>query len=155
MSASAKRDDLHLVAVVMGSANSNDRFNTAKAMLSWGFSNYTLFAPVIDSSAINPVKVIKGKTDLVAPEAPTIAPVLIKKGQEEVVEVKTQLCSDVQAPVIKGQTLGIVSVIVDGKPRNEYKITAAHEVGGLNVLGALLKIANFLTTGGTEYPFLP
>ncbi|MBR5441855.1 MAG: D-alanyl-D-alanine carboxypeptidase, partial [Clostridia bacterium] len=142
VSASAKRDDLHLVAVVMGSANSNDRFNTAKAMLSWGFSNYTLFAPVIDSSAINPVKVIKGKTDLVAPEAPTIAPVLIKKGQEEVVEVKTQLCSDVQAPVIKGQTLGIVSVIVDGKPRNEYKITAAHEVGGLNVLGAMLKIAN-------------
>ncbi|MBO5897177.1 MAG: D-alanyl-D-alanine carboxypeptidase [Clostridia bacterium] len=155
VSASAKRDGLHLVAVVMGSANSNDRFNTAKAMLSWGFSNYTLFTPRVDNSALNPVKVIKGKTDMVTPEIPQLSPVLVKKGQEESVEVKTQLCADVQAPVIKGQTLGTVSVLVDGKSHNEYKITASDEVGELNLFGALLKIANFLSTGGTEYPFLP
>ncbi len=155
VSASAKREGLHLVAVVLGSGNSNDRFNTAKSMLSWGFSNYTLFAPVVDSSTINSVNVIKGKTDFVTPEIPSPSPVLIKKGQESAVEVKTELCTDVEAPVIKGQTLGTVSVYIDGKKCREYKITAANEVGELNVFGAFLKIANFLTTGNTEYPFLP
>ena len=153
VSASAKRDGLHLVAVVLGSANSTDRFETAKAMLSWGFSNYTLFTPAVDSSTIHPVNVIKGKTDFVIPQIPTLSPVLIKKGQESGVQVKTELCTDVEAPVIKGQTLGTVSVLIDGKKCNEYKITASNEVGELNVFGAFLKIANFLATGGTEYPF--
>lgn len=155
VSASAERDGLHLVAVVMGSANSTERFETAKAMLSWGFSNYTLFTPVVDGSAIHPVNVIKGKTDFVTPEIPTLLPVLVKKGQESAVEVKTELCNDAEAPVIKGQTLGTVSVLVDGKKCNEYKITASAEVEELNIFGAFLKIANFLTTGSTEYPFLP
>ncbi len=155
VSASAKRDGIHLVAVVMGSANSTDRFETAKAMLSWGFSNYTLFAPVVDSSTIHPVNVIKGKTDFVNPRVPALSPVLIKKGQESGVQVKTELCTDVGAPVIKGQTLGTVSILIDGKKCNEYKITASAEVGELNVFGAFLKITNFLTTGSTEYPFLP
>lgn len=155
VSASAKRDGLHLVAVVLGSANSTDRFETAKAMLSWGFSNYTLFTPAVDSSTIHPVNVIKGKTDFVIPQIPTLSPVLIKKGQESGVQVKTELCTDVEAPVINGQTLGTVSVLIDSKKCNEYKITASNEVGELNVFGAFLKIANFLATGGTEYPFLP
>ena len=155
VSASAKRDGLHLVAVVLGSANSTDRFETAKAMLSWGFSNYTLFTPAVDSSTIHPVNVIKGKTDFVIPQIPTLSPVLIKKGQESGVQVKTELCTDVEAPVINGQTLGAVSVLIDGKKCNEYKITASNEVGELNIFGAFLKITNFLATGGTEYPFLP
>lgn len=155
VSASAERDGLHLVAVVLGSGNSTDRFDTAKAMLSWGFSNYTLFEPAVGEGDICSVKVIKGKADFVVPETPSVEPVLIKKGQEDSVEVKTQLCADVQAPVIKGQTLGTVSVMVDGGKCREYKITASHAVEELNLFGALLKIANFLTTGKTEYPVFP
>lgn len=152
VSASAKRDGLHLVAVVMGSANSNDRFNTAKAMLSWGFSNYTIYQPTIDKTTIHPVSVIKGQRDTVNVKIPVISPVLIKKGQEGAVAVKTELCTDVEAPVIQGQTLGTVTVLVNDKKQNEYKITAGEEVPKLNYFGAFLKIANFLTTGSTEYP---
>ncbi len=153
VSASAKRDGLHLVAVVMGSANSNDRFNTAKAMLSWGFSNYTIHQPTIDKTTIHPVTVIKGQCDVVDVTTPTLAPVLIKKGQESAVEVKTELCTDVEAPVLQGQTLGTVTVLVNGEKQNEYKITARDDVPKLNYFGAFLKISNFLTTGSTEYPF--
>ena len=152
VSASAKRDGLHLVAVVMGSANSNDRFNTAKAMLSWGFSNYTIYQPTIDKTTIHPVSVIKGQRDAVNVKTPVLSPVLIKKGQEGAVAVKTELCTDVEAPVIQGQTLGTVTVLVNDKKQNEYKITAGEEVPKLNYFGAFLKIANFLTTGSTEYP---
>lgn len=45
VSATAKRDGLHLIAVVLGSANSDDRFGGARAMLNWGFANYAVTTP--------------------------------------------------------------------------------------------------------------
>ena len=52
VSATAKRDGLHLIAVVMGSNNSNDRFNGARAMLDWGFANYESVIPEVDKTQI-------------------------------------------------------------------------------------------------------
>ncbi len=52
LSASAERDGLHLVAVVMGAETSEDRFEGAKSMLDWGFANFETFTPSVDSSLI-------------------------------------------------------------------------------------------------------
>ncbi|HAQ63275.1 MAG TPA: D-alanyl-D-alanine carboxypeptidase, partial [Ruminococcaceae bacterium] len=60
VSASAERDGLELIAVVMGSDNSNDRFNSARAMLDWGFANYSAVTLSADASLITDVNVING-----------------------------------------------------------------------------------------------
>ena len=153
VSASAKRGDLHLVAVVMGSENSNDRFETAKSMLNWGFSNYVSYTPAIDKSLLENVKVLGGRSNDVGLNMPELSPILIKKGEENSVKVEVDLCADVKAPVTKGQTLGQVRVVVSDKQIAEYKLTATDGVAKLNLFDGVLKIFNFISNGKTDYPY--
>jgi D-alanyl-D-alanine carboxypeptidase (penicillin-binding protein 5/6) len=153
VSASAERDNLHLVAVVMGSENSNDRFNTAKALLNWGFTNYTLFTPEVDTKQYERVAVNSGRRDFAEALFPDIAPILIKKGQEENVRVSVEICENVDAPVSEKQTLGTVKVTLDNELINEYKILSCTEVKKLTFFDGVLKIFNFISNGNTAYPF--
>ncbi|MBQ8182638.1 MAG: D-alanyl-D-alanine carboxypeptidase [Clostridia bacterium] len=153
VSASAKRDNLHLVAVVMGSENSTDRFETAKAMLSWGFSNYTCYAPEIDMKLLKSVIVNGGRVNSVTVKAPQISPVLIKKGDEEKVKVTVDLCESVNAPVYENQTLGSVKITVGEDEICQYKITSQTEALKLTYFDCLLKVFNFISNGKTAYPF--
>ncbi len=153
VAASAQRDNLHLVAVVMGSENSNDRFNTAKALLSWGFTNYTLYTPEIEVKQYEKVKVNSGRSDFTETVFPDISPILIKKGEEEKVGVSVEICESVDAPVTQKQTLGTVKVTLDNELINEYKILSRSEVQKLTLFDGFLKIINFISNGNTAYPF--
>ena len=132
ISASAKRDNTHLVAVVMGSENSSDRFETAKALLNWGFSNYTTVTPVIDPALIPAVNVINGIEEQISPAVPRAQSVLIPKGKEAEIKQTIDLAVDVCAPVEKGQILGTVTFTIDGKTIGEYKLSAPEDVKALN-----------------------
>ena len=153
VAASAQRDKLHLVAVVMGSENSNDRFNTAKTLLSWGFTNYTLYIPEIEVKQYEKVKVNSGRSDFTETVFPDISPILIKKGEEEKVSVSVEICESVDAPVTEKQTLGTVKVTLDKELINEYKILSRSEVQKLTLFDGFLKIINFISNGNTAYPF--
>ena len=154
VSASAEREGLHLVAVVMGSDNSNDRFNTAKAMLNWGFSNYSCITPEISKKYSKNVKVVGGKEDFVKPKMPTITPVIVKKGEEEKIEIKVEMEECIEAPVVEKQTIGNVKIMIDGKMVEEYKITAKNAVEELGFWGNMKKVANFVANGEKAYPKL-
>ena len=131
VSASAMRDGTHLVAVVMGSENSSDRFETAKAMLNWGFANYTTVTPVIDSSLIPNVGVINGVVEEIKPEIPPVNSVLIEKGREGDITQTVDLAVDVAAPVEEGQVLGKVTFMLGEEKIGEYNLTAPDAVGSL------------------------
>lgn len=152
VSASAERDGLHLVAVVMGSDNSNDRFNTAKAMLNWGFSNYSCITPEISKKYSKNIEVTGGKESFVKPEMPKLSSVIVKKGEEDKIEVKVEIEECLEAPVVEKQTIGSIRIIVDGKKASEYKITAKNAVEKLGFAGYIKKLANFIATGEKEYP---
>lgn len=152
VSASAERDGLHLVAVVMGSDNSNDRFNTAKAMLNWGFSNYSCITPEINKKYSKKIGVIGGKEDYVKIKMPSILPVIVKKGEEEKIKVKVKVEECLEAPVVERQTIGNIKIMMDGKKVADYKITAKNSVEKLGFLGYMRKLANFVATGDMKYP---
>ncbi len=153
VSASAKRDNLHLVAVVMGSENSNDRFNTAKNMLNWGFGNYTLYIPQFDFKSYKQVVVESGRAEYADMVIPEIKPILIKKGEEEMVKVSVDIADTVEAPVLHGQTLGTVKITLDDKVVGDYKILSATGVKELTFFDGILKLFNFISNGKTAYPF--
>ncbi len=152
VSASAERDGLHLVAVVMGSDNSNDRFNTAKAMLNWGFSNYSCVTPEISKKELKKVQVIGGKEDFVSPKMPKISPVLVKKGDEEKIKIEVKTEESLEAPVAEKQTIGSIKITMGEKTVKEYKITAKNSVEELGFWGYVKKLANFIANGEKEYP---
>ena len=152
VSASAERDGLHLVAVVMGSDNSNDRFNTAKSMLNWGFSNYSCITPEIDKKYSKKIDVVGGKENYVKPKMPSVLPVIVKKGEEEKIEVKVKMEECLEAPVVERQTIGNIKIMIDSKKVADYKITAKNSVEKLGFLGYMRKLANFVATGEMKYP---
>ncbi len=115
VSASAIRDGLELVAVVLGSDNSQDRFEDAKKLLNWGFSNYTIYEPQVDMSLITNVTVLNGTVDVIVPFVEPCKSVIVKKGTEDKITQRVDLCIDVEAPVEKGQKLGTVYFEIDGK----------------------------------------
>lgn len=155
ISASAKRDGLHLVAVVMGSATSDERFNSAKAMLNWGFSNYVCFKPKIDTTSIEKIPVQKGKLLFVETEIPKITSIALKKGEETGVVVKIEVDENLTAPIEKGQTLGVISIETSSEKKYEYKITAKKEVEKLTFFDCIVKSLSFIGNGKKEYPLKP
>ncbi|MBQ7100998.1 MAG: D-alanyl-D-alanine carboxypeptidase, partial [Clostridia bacterium] len=133
ISASAKRGDTHLIAVIMGSSNSKDRFEGAKALLNWGFSNYETVKPKIDGSKITQVNVIKGEKESFMPQIPQTLSVLIPKGEYDKIEQEVNVSVDVEAPVEKGQTVGNVVLRLNGEILGSYSLTAPEEVKKLTL----------------------
>lgn len=140
LAATATRENTSLVAVVMGSETSNDRFDSAKAMLNWGFANYELFKPELDLSLITDVKVIGGESDAIKPAVRDLEPMLIQKGTQAKIVQNIELAVDVQAPVEEGQVLGKVTLTLAGQTLGEYMLTAPEAVAKLGFFTAVKRL---------------
>lgn len=132
ISATATRDGTSLIAVVMGADNSKDRFEGAKAMLNWGFANYETVTPKIDKSLITDVNIIMGEEKKITPQISGGSQFLIPKGKEKDLTQEINLAAAVEAPVESNQTLGTVTVKLNGNKLGEYRLTAPHYVERLS-----------------------
>lgn len=132
VSATATRDGTSLIAVVMGSDNSKDRFEGAKAMLNWGFANYTSHTPQIDKTLIADVNIAMGEERTIIPQIPPMTAVLIPKGREKDIVQKVEIAAEVAAPVEANQTLGTVTVSLDSEVIGKYNLVAPHYVDRLS-----------------------
>lgn len=137
LSASAERNGLSLIAVVMGAKTSEERFASARTLLDYGFANWQVYTPKPLEKPVEPVKVINGTESTVAVESHPMAAVVIKKGQEQNIEYKVEVVKDVQAPVALGQTLGRVVLYIGDKEVGSYPLTAVKYVGKLTFWVAL------------------
>lgn len=124
LSASAERDGLHLIAVVMGAVNSTDRFEGAKAMLDWGFANFETVTPQIDSSLIGEVEILRGTSESIKPVINGIEPLTLKSGEKSRIETEISLSENVEAPIEKNQTLGTVTLKIDDKEIAKYNLVS-------------------------------
>lgn len=134
LSATAERDGMELIAVVMHAPTSNDRFESAKSLLSFGFANYAL-TPVYPDQAIPPVEVLLGESDMVQPVPQRDCTILLEKSKAGAVTTRLELSESVEAPVEAGQTLGRLIVCVDGEQVDAIDLVAAEEVGRLSIGG--------------------
>ncbi|HOD02283.1 MAG TPA: D-alanyl-D-alanine carboxypeptidase family protein, partial [Clostridiales bacterium] len=150
VSASARRDGLNLIAVVLGSKDGTRRFEAAKSMLTWGFSNHTLLQPQINPELITGVTVWYGEKNTIIPQVPEIAPILVLKGKEGEVTSEINITGDVEAPVEKGQTLGTIKFIFEGKAIAEYNLVSPCDVRRLTFFNSVMRILRFLATGAVE-----
>jgi D-alanyl-D-alanine carboxypeptidase (penicillin-binding protein 5/6) len=108
LSATAQREGLGLIAVVMGAETSQDRFAACKQMLDYGFANFALVTPEMPLSNAVPVKLgVSGTVNAIPGED---AQLLIDKSQKAMVTTQMELEQEVAAPVSKGQRLGTLTV---------------------------------------------
>jgi D-alanyl-D-alanine carboxypeptidase (penicillin-binding protein 5/6) len=150
VSATAERDGLGLVAVVLGADNSNDRFNGARALLDYGFANYEIFTPSFDPASVTPVKVNHGEECSVALQAALSGDILLSRGAGAKITQQTEYAEETDAPVEKGQVLGTLRFFAGDALVAQYDLTAASDVPKLSFLKAIQRIFRSLDRGWTE-----
>lgn len=128
LSATALRDDMQLIAVVLGAPTSKERFASASALLDYGFANYAVYSGIRAGEDGGCVPVEKGVEESVAAIAKTDCSALISKGARDSVEKVVELEETLSAPVAAGQVLGKLKLVQDGKTLAETELIAEKEI---------------------------
>ena len=132
ISATAERDGLSLIAVVLGSESGTARFKDASKLLDYGFANYSMYLPPVPEEAITEISVKNGMSAQVGTSADIKKPLLTEKGGSEELEVQVVLPEEIEAPVEKGETLGKIIYKKSGGQIASYPITAEESVKEIN-----------------------
>ena len=127
LSASAERGGMELIAVVMHCKSSVDRFESAKALLNYGFSNYALVTPEPEDG-IPPVPVVLGTQEFVTPVPQSDAPLLLEKARAAQIRTSVETDTSVRAPVAAGQQLGRMTVTAGDETVAEIPLVAPAEI---------------------------
>ena len=142
LSASALREEMELVAVVMGCESSKDRFAACKSLLDHGFASYALITPQQDALEI-PVKL--GTADTVTAIPSGLDSVLLDKGQKALVSQETELLESIDAPVSQGQRLGTLYIKAGDQVLKEIPLVAETAVPKLTFWQMFRRILQVLT----------
>ena len=125
LSASAERNGLGLIAVVMGCKTSQERFAACKSLLDYGFANYALVTPEVRDGQV-PVRLGAKETVRAVPvENPQL---LVEKGQSGSVTTEITLEEEVPAPVSQGQKLGTMTIRVGEQVLSSVNLVAEESV---------------------------
>ena len=127
LSATAERDGMELIAVIMKGATSAQRFEDAKTLLSYGFSTYAL-KKVTPETPLPPVKVELGTQATVQPMLGEGGSLLLERARASDLQQSVTLADSVAAPVEAGDSLGTLTVTSGGETVAEIPILAGESV---------------------------
>ena len=141
ISATAKKNGMRLIAVVLGSSASQTRFDEARAMLEYGFANYTLLTPVQAGDSMGmAVPVRLGSRSEVGVISGGGVSLLLRRGEEGKTSLEVALVESVHAPVQRGDVLGEVRVRQAGEVVATLPAVAGEDVPLPGFVGSLLRI---------------
>lgn len=146
ISASAERDGLSLVAVVMAAPTKETRMADASALLNYGFANFTVYTPPDD--LLQPVPVQLGSADFVNPVLQSDQSIVVEKEKAAQLETQLNLPDSLQAPITAGQQIGELIVTSGGETLLQLPITAAEDVEARSIPGLLLAFLGKLVGSG-------
>lgn len=147
LSASAQRDGMELIAVVLHCESSTDRFRSAKALLDYGFANYAL-ADTRPEEPLQPIRVILGEESTLTPVLQQTAPILIEKGELAGITKTVTLCQEVEAPVAAGQQLGTLTLSTSTRTLAEIPIIAPQAIEKLTLWELAARLLKRACMGG-------
>lgn len=143
ISATAEKNGLRLIAVVLGANAGQTRFDEARSMLEYGFSGYQLFTPVKEGDSLGmQVPVRLGGSDTVPAVSGGTSELLLKKGDQSQIALEVALAESVAAPVRKGDVLGEIRVKQGGTTVQTLPAVAGETVELPGMINALLRIRN-------------
>ncbi len=139
LAATAEREGVEYIAVVMHCPTSNERFESAKTLLSYAFANYTI-AAVVPDGALAPVRVKLGKTRYVQPELASGGYVLVRRSGAQSLERTLEIESELTAPVERGQKVGTLTISLGGEVLAQRDVAASQEVARLSWFDIFMRI---------------
>ena len=133
ISATAKRDGMQLIAVVMASPSRDDRNETAKKLLDYGFANYEI-ADLTLKEPLEGMRVLGGVADTV-PLTVGESSLVLEKGQAAKLTHEIYLPENISAPISRGDTVGKIDFLIDGEIISTVPITASENVEKIGYIG--------------------
>lgn len=137
LSATALRDGMQLIAVVLGSPTSAERFSAAKTLLDYGFANYSVYRPKADT--VYNLKVWGGKNDTAKCESSAGA-LLLNKGEQNKIEEVLELPDALTAPLKKGEIVGKIKYMIGDTLVHESNITLAENIEKAGMLDRFIDL---------------
>ncbi len=143
LSASAMRDGVEFIAVVLHAPTSPDRFDSAKTLLNFAFANYTLADPS-GSGAIPPVEIELGQSGSVQPVMPSGSGFLMEKSFSGGLSYEINLPDKIKAPVSEGQVLGSMRAVSGGNVLSEIPLIASCNVERVTLWQIFMKLLSVM-----------
>lgn len=138
VAATAERDGMELVAVVMGGETSNERFTGAKKLLDYGFANWSFVTLTPNLGEVGKIPVLKGMEKFItADSGGGEINLLLSKGKQEEVTQTVEINENIEAPVLTGDIIGSVKFVLDGKQVGELPVYSANTVEKVTFFNAL------------------
>lgn len=144
ISASAERDGLRLIAVVLGAASGKERFQAASTLLDYGFSHFESAAAELPADAPLSLPVERGTAESVALTYTAPERCLMPKGESGTLQVALDLPQKLAAPIRAGETVGTVKISNGSAELASYPVTAAQDVDALSFTYCLRRLAEGL-----------
>ena len=146
LAATAQRDGMELVAVVLGCPTSNDRFNSARKLLDHGFANWARVTVSVDEALLAPVPVRKGRASSVSVHIEEMDSILVPKGRQSDLVQNVDMLSEIEAPVYQDQQLGQIRLTLDEEEVGCINILAGETVERLTFSRAVGRLLRALFT---------
>ena len=141
LAATAQKNGMRLIAVVLGVPNSQTRFDEARAMLDYGFAGYRRIVLLNKNDLLGQrVPVHLGMAEEVEAAVGSGVSMLLKAGQEKQLSLEVELPPQIDAPVEQGQTIGMVRVLLNGQVIAKVPAVAAQAVGMPGLIEGFLRV---------------
>lgn len=139
--ATATRDGISFVSVVLGAQTSDERFALTQELLDYGFANYKLDYIKIDNSKLKTVKVKNGVDKSIAPKCELNKKLLLPKNSDKIT-YKYSFLDEVKAPVKKGDKLGVIIVYSGNKKISSIELKSDKNIKSVTFLYIFKKMFN-------------
>ena len=133
LSASATRDDLSLIAIIMKAPTTKLRFAEAQKLLDYGFSNYSYIKLGDNGDTVKSVPISKGIETNVNATVENTSGVLIPKGKEKQIEQNIFVQDNLSAPVYQGQKVGEITYTLNGETLDIIDLVASSDVESIGM----------------------
>lgn len=143
LSASATRNDLSLIAVILKGSTSESRFSEAKKLLDYGFANYSYQTTSTAGEFLQMVPVQKGIEDAVNLVYETSTGALIKNSDKSDITSNIQINENISAPIYKGDVLGNVTFYLGENEIAKVNLIAENDVNKISIMNFFNKITTF------------
>lgn len=137
LSASATRDNLSLIAVIMKAPTTKIRFAEAEKLLDYGFSNFQYSKFSNENDILKSISVQKGVKDSIDLAYETSVGALVKKGESKNVEQTINIPEIISAPINKGDVIGNIVYTIDGNEVAKVNIVANESVEKNNIINMI------------------
>lgn len=139
--ATATRDGISFVSVVLGAQTSDERFALTQELLDYGFANYKLDYIKIDNSKLKTVKVKNGVDKSITPKCELNKKLLLPKNSDKIT-YKYSFLEEVKAPVKKGDKIGVITVYSGNKKISSIELKSDKNIKSVTFLYIFKKMFN-------------